>query len=141
VCAATTDNQRRQNGVIVTSSGQRALTWTEVHLDAIRGAAALIVTLGHARGLFFSSLTEKTHFHELTIGDEAVMVFFVLSGYLVGGSVLRDMRAGTWNWSSYLIKRLVRLWVVLVPAVLLGVLIDSIGFHYLSGNDSIYSPA
>jgi peptidoglycan/LPS O-acetylase OafA/YrhL len=125
--------------VIVTSSAQQHSTWTKVHLDAIRGAAALIVTLGHARGLFFSSLTGKTGFHELTIGDEAVMVFFVLSGYLVGGSVLRDMRTGTWNWSSYLIKRLVRLWVVLVPAVFIGILIDSIGFHYLGGNGSIYS--
>ncbi|HEV3430417.1 MAG TPA: acyltransferase [Paraburkholderia sp.] len=124
---------------IVTSVEHHDQTWTKVHLDAFRGAAALIVALGHARGLFFFSLTGKTAAHELTIGDEAVMAFFVLSGYLVGGSVLRDMKAGTWDWPSYLIKRLVRLWVVLIPAVFIGILIDSIGFHYLSGKGSIYS--
>ncbi|WP_347555703.1 acyltransferase [Robbsia sp. KACC 23696] len=114
-------------------------TWAQVHIDAMRGAAALIVALGHARSLFFASVTGVSDAGQLTIGDEAVMVFFVLSGYLVGGSVIRDMGRHRWSWSNYLLKRLVRLWIVLIPAVFLGIAIDAIGFHFLAANGSIYS--
>ncbi|WP_322043234.1 acyltransferase [Paraburkholderia sp. J67] len=114
-------------------------TWADVHLDALRGGAALIVALGHARGLFFSSLTGSTKAGQLTIGDEAVMAFFVLSGYLVGGSVINNIRNNRWDWADYLIKRLVRLWIVLIPAVFIGVLLDLIGLYFFSHNGSVYA--
>lgn len=133
-------------------------TWANTHLDAVRGAAALIVMLGHARGLFFNSITGSVFSHVAgpalphaassigtaveqlaTIGDEAVMVFFVLSGYLVGGSVVRAMQAAAWSWPSYLISRFVRLWIVLIPAILIGILIDGAGLHFLAHNGSIYT--
>ena len=57
------------------------------------------------------------------LGREAVMVFFVLSGFLVGGAV---MRAGpAFDWRTYAIARLSRLWVVLVPALLLTAALDT----------------
>lgn len=43
------------------------------------------------------------------------MVFFVLSGYFVGGSVLRQGNA--FSWGGYALARLSRLWTVLVPAL------------------------
>lgn len=48
---------------------------------------------------------------------EAVAVFFVLSGFLVGGQVLRQSREGRFVWAEFLIKRLSRLWTVLVPGL------------------------
>src|SRR5258707_10002263 len=103
--------------------------WSSVHLNAIRGAAALIVLLGHTRSLFFSSLTADTaptqaaanyvvRGNRATVGEVAVIIFFVLSGYLVGGSVIRSVKNGTWSWKSYLFKRITRLWVVLIPALM-----------------------
>jgi peptidoglycan/LPS O-acetylase OafA/YrhL len=80
--------------------------WTDIHLDTMRGLAALVVALGHARGLSLPSFTggsvspegaaqqATTSAGQLSIGHEAVMVFFVLSGYLVGGSVLKALSAG-----------------------------------------------
>ena len=130
---------------------EKHLTYSEIHLDAMRGLAALVVAIGHGRGLFFPSLTNALlagetveHAHAdpimgLTLGHEAVMVFFVLSGYLVGGSVLKSFAADRWLWSGYLVKRLVRLWIVLVPAVFIGVLIDNIGLNLFSAAGSIYS--
>ncbi len=57
------------------------------------------------------------------------MVFFVLSGFLVGGSVIRGRMEDRWSWSLYLINRLTRLWVVLIPALILGSIWDHSGIH------------
>lgn len=124
--------------------------WSSVHLNAIRGAAALIVLLGHTRSLFFSSFTASSgpttqaanyvaRGNRSTVGEEAVIIFFVLSGYLVGGSVIRSIKNGTWSWKSYLFKRITRLWVVLLPALLFGILLDILGMHLLGSTTSIYA--
>ena len=57
-----------------------------------------------------------------SFGHEAVMIFFVLSGYLVGGSVLKQKEK--FEWVRYAITRLTRLWVVLMPALMLTLVID-----------------
>lgn len=129
-----------------------------MHLDAIRGLAALVVVLGHTRGLYFTSTAEQSAFtappgetkattgvptsapasrKNLSLGNEAVIIFFVLSGFLVGGSVLRSLRKNIWSWQDYLTKRLTRLWVVLIPALLLGYALDHAGIA-MFGPHSIY---
>jgi peptidoglycan/LPS O-acetylase OafA/YrhL len=123
---------------------------SSVHLDAARGLAAVLVMLGHTRDLFFSSMLGGAASAtapmvisgttvRITMGNEAVMIFFVLSGYLVGGSAIRLIRSGTWAWRDYLIKRLTRLWVVLIPAILIGICLDLAGAHFFGGPNSIYS--
>lgn len=141
-----------------------------VHLDAVRGLAALAVFLGHGRPMFLNSRlrdalgvgqsaapaasstsTASTSLpaaevvptavgeHE-TIGHEAVVVFFVLSGYFVGGSVLRATQKGIFSWQKYLFQRLTRLWVVLIPALILGWALDAGGMNLLPhGDQNIYS--
>ncbi len=76
---------------------------------------------------------------QLTMGHQAVIVFFVLSGYLVGGGVLKAIACDRWRWTDYLVKRLVRLWIVLIPAIFIGVTLDNIGFNFLAQVGSIYS--
>jgi peptidoglycan/LPS O-acetylase OafA/YrhL len=141
-----------------TTKASTDVTRSSVHLDAIRGGAALIVLFGHTRGLFFPSLSGKQNVtaagstvqsppmnrdvaqdKEITIGNEAVILFFVLSGYLVGGSVIKAISRNAWSWKSYLIKRMTRLWIVLIPALLLGVALDYTGLHYFSTPGSIYT--
>lgn len=58
------------------------------------------------------------------------MIFFVLSGFLVGGSVISSVRKGSWSWKGYLLRRMTRLWVVLIPALLLTLFWDKLGSHY-----------
>jgi peptidoglycan/LPS O-acetylase OafA/YrhL len=123
--------------------------WSSVHLNAIRGVAALVVLLGHTRSLFFSSFTASSgstqaanyiaRGNRATVGEEAVIIFFVLSGYLVGGSVLRSVKNGTWSWKDYLFKRITRLWVVLIPALVFGISLDVLGMHLFDLATSIYS--
>lgn len=116
------------------------------HLDLVRGAAALAVMLGHLRNLFFVDFHEITGNSNVLIkivyfatgfGHEAVMIFFVLSGFLVGGAVLRGRTDGQWSWGLYATNRLTRLWIVLIPALLLGATWDHIGIHVF-GTSGIY---
>jgi peptidoglycan/LPS O-acetylase OafA/YrhL len=108
-----------------------------VHLDAVRGAAALAVVAYHIRYKFFLDYSEVhssdllTHgFYAATsFGHDAVMVFFVLSGYLITGTVLKDVRTDRWSWGRYLLNRLTRLYVVLIPGLLLTVGWDLLGLH------------
>lgn len=132
---------------------EKHLTWSEIHLDALRGIAAMIVALGHARGLFFPSITGAVavlgaaavgsapapEVEGLTMGHEAVMIFFVLSGYLVGGSVIKSIAADDWSWTRYGVKRLVRLWIVLIPAIWIGLMIDDAGKSLFGSAGSIYT--
>jgi peptidoglycan/LPS O-acetylase OafA/YrhL len=50
-------------------------------------------------------------------GTEWVLVFFVLSGFLVGGKVIERLGAGTFDLSSYVIDRVTRIWTPLIPAL------------------------
>jgi peptidoglycan/LPS O-acetylase OafA/YrhL len=117
-----------------------------VHLDALRGFAAFSVLLSHWRDAFFVDYPKLGHHNPLLasaylvtgLGRQWVIVFFVLSGYLVGGSVLRSVGAERWSWRSYITARLTRLYVVLLPALLLGGLLDWSGMH-LPSSDALYS--
>jgi peptidoglycan/LPS O-acetylase OafA/YrhL len=104
------------------------------HLDAMRGISALIVVFDHMRGSFFVPYTQagsgrlvRFIYIDHYVARAAVIFFFALSGYLVGTSVLKSSGAGRWSWSNYLLNRLTRLWMVLVPALLLALAIDGIG--------------
>jgi peptidoglycan/LPS O-acetylase OafA/YrhL len=112
-------------------------SWASVHFDLLRGLAAILVLLEHWRNLLFFDFPQlTTHrtafagFYLLTAaGHQAVVVFFVLSGYFIGGTVFRSLERGQWEWRGYLLRRIVRLWTVLVPALLLGLFWDSLGLH------------
>jgi peptidoglycan/LPS O-acetylase OafA/YrhL len=113
-------------------------TTASILLDLLRGLAALLVLLGHWRNLLFIDYPQLTA-HKLMLlvpyalssaGHQAVVIFFVLSGYLISSSVFRSFAGGQWSWSGYLIHRVVRLWVVLIPGLLLCALWDNVGLHF-----------
>jgi len=56
-------------------------------------------------------------------GHHAVIIFFVLSGYVIAYTV--DVKRK--NIEYFYLKRLARLWSCLVPALFLGLVLDSIG--------------
>jgi peptidoglycan/LPS O-acetylase OafA/YrhL len=108
-----------------------------LHLDAIRGAAALAVFFSHQRALFFVDYEQVVHkslwirlIYLLTgFGHEAVIVFFILSGYLIAGSVRNADAKGRWSGQRYALNRITRLYIVLIPALLLGAFWDRLGMH------------
>ncbi len=107
-------------------------------LDLIRGLSALVVLAAHIRGFVFQDLGElgapnfltKFFYFVSGIHHQAVMVFFVLSGYFVGGGVLNALKKERFSWSHYALARLSRLWVVLLPALVLTALCDQLGSYF-----------
>jgi peptidoglycan/LPS O-acetylase OafA/YrhL len=71
-------------------------TSASVYLDALRGIAALLVAFGHVRLMLITDARDLKHltllakfFYFITnLGSSAVMIFFVLSGFLVGSSMV-----------------------------------------------------
>lgn len=61
------------------------------------------------------------------MGHEAVVVFFVLSGYCIASSILSRQARGAWALSEYLLDRVGRLWTVLLPALAVTVAVDALG--------------
>ncbi|QJX80238.1 acyltransferase family protein (plasmid) [Priestia megaterium] len=78
------------------------------------------------------------HFHFNLPGYQAVMVFFVLSGYFISTSVIKSIKEGTWSWKIYLIKRCVRLWIVLIPALVLTYVWAIIQVHFFGSTPLFY---
>ena len=110
-------------------------TEASVLLDLLRGLAALVVVAEHWRNTLFVDYRQLPRHKALwtpaylltAAGHEAVVIFFVLSGYLIGGSIFRALREDRWSWTSYGLHRLVRLWVVVGPGLLLCAACDSLG--------------
>ncbi len=104
-------------------------------LDASRSLAALAVVIEHARTAILvdpRSVAAPTGASMMVywvsgFGHQAVVIFFVLSGALVGGSLIASISSGKWTWRSYLVRRLSRLYIVLFPALLLIALWDGAG--------------
>jgi peptidoglycan/LPS O-acetylase OafA/YrhL len=99
-------------------------------ISLLRGAAALQVALAHLRAEVFPSLRSvpdaALYFKGLAFATgfahQAVVVFFIISGWLVGGSLLNKLGQPQ-AVRSYAIDRATRLWTVLVPALLLMALV------------------
>lgn len=97
-------------------------------LDLIRFLAAFAVMACHFRGAFFEEYTllpVEQHtpvifgFYSITrLGFEAVLIFFVLSGLLVGGRTMHRLASGTFNIKSYVIDRAVRIMLPLIASLL-----------------------
>lgn len=117
-------------------------TLASSHLDVIRVAAAFAVLIFHVRYRFFldyadvdsKSLLAKCFYVITSFGHDAVMVFFVLSGYLISGSILRDRQLGRFTWTRYGLNRLTRLYVVLIPGLLLTIFWDGLGLQLYPTN-------
>ncbi len=105
------------------------------HLDLMRGIAAWAVMWGHVRGNFFVDFQNLQHpnlflkavYFVTGFGHQAVMVFFVLSGFLISSSVFNGLAAGNGSWRDYSINRVSRLYAVLIPGLLLGFVWDKTG--------------
>jgi peptidoglycan/LPS O-acetylase OafA/YrhL len=118
------------------------------HLDMLRGGAAVAVLLYHIRYRFFldfSDIASPRTFAQVwyamtSFGHDAVMAFFVLSGFLVGSSALRDIEKGRFSWRRYLVSRGVRLYLVLIPGLLLTWVFDRVGLAWFAQN-AVYTGA
>ncbi len=105
-------------------------------LDAIRGVAALIVVLGHCYGVLPAMLKESfailksPPFLLLTNGRAAVMVFFVLSGFVLA---LPYWRGQAPTYPSFVLRRICRIYIPFAAAIALAALAFSLTPHGIAG--------
>lgn len=111
-------------------------------LDAARWIAACLVVISHLRLILFTDYAPgqpdspfwAAFFFLAGYGREAVVVFFVISGMLVGGLTLDKLRSRPQSVSvqRYLIARFSRIYIVLLPVLVLGCLLDQAGRAWLA---------
>lgn len=100
-----------------------------VYLDFVRFTAALLVFFFHANDpKFHATFLDPVG----QFGRDAVMAFFVLSGFVI--SYVAHARQDTFG--NYLTSRVSRLYSVVVPALVLTLIVDRIG---LAVDPSVYA--
>ena len=118
-----------------------------IALDGLRALAALSVFLGHARAFFFVPWQElpnseknipTTIFYLISRStSEAVLVFFVLSGFFVGGQIFNRFETSRWNVREYIIDRATRMYLPLIPSLIYSCII---GYAVLGKIEDPLSP-
>lgn len=92
-------------------------------LDSIRALSAVVVLFGHAAQIFwYPAVGLHGVIHRTTniLTESAVIVFFLLSGYLITASIDSNIRRhGRLVPSEYLVARLARIYPPLFAAILL----------------------
>ena len=103
--------------------------WHSVVISLLRGCAAIMVAAAHLRAEVFpglrsvadASLWYKGFAFATGFSHHAVLVFFVISGWLVGGSLLNKIGQRD-AIANFAIDRMSRLWTVLIPTFVLSLL-------------------
>jgi peptidoglycan/LPS O-acetylase OafA/YrhL len=113
-------------------------------LDGLRGVAAMIVVLHHSALLnagvsdvyldptrpvvpgSFAAIVTRTPLQLLFSGEEAVLIFFVLSGLVVA---LPPLSRSDFSWLAYYPRRLIRLLLPVAAAVALSLIVISVSLH------------
>ena len=113
-------------------------------LDSLRGIASIYVVIHHARWLLWEGYNDgfKTHqasynltneilmyfFGLFQFGHQAVLFFFVLSGFVIHWSVSKRIdKDGKFDIAFYLIRRFKRIYPPLIVAIIFTFLFDKIG--------------
>jgi peptidoglycan/LPS O-acetylase OafA/YrhL len=110
-------------------------------LGLLRWLAALVAVTYHVRFLLFAQYTQVRHmgpaltlFYFVTsLGHEALVVYMVASGLLLGGQSWKRWEARLASPWVDLWRKLGRLYMLLVPVLLAGGLLDLAGSTWLDG--------
>ena len=123
--------------MVAASSSNKPIPY--LWLDLIRGVAAIAVFTGHLRVLCIDDtpmgkldILGKSVFFITGFGHIAVIIFFVLSGFLIIKSVHESYLRGSFTFASYSKNRISRLWTVLIPCLIIGFALDKLGLQYFS---------
>lgn len=113
-------------------------------LYCARWVGTLLVLAVHASSIFINyggaENTEPSPFLNawrfvvsFELGHQAVVGFFVMSGFLVGGAALAHLREEKPFLLDYFIHRIARIYLVLIPAILLTIVVDGAGRALFAG--------
>src|SRR5688572_15703043 len=90
-----------------------------VFFDFARGISAQAVVLGHALNIFLPGIFMVPGQRVFYMQSFAVIIFFVLSGFLITSAVMKKKDRPDFSFGSYLIDRVARVVYPLIPALVL----------------------
>jgi len=121
-------------------------------LDLVRFVAAFVVLIGHYRASAFveygllpddnKNIFTQMFYFMTRMGGEAVLVFFVLSGYFIMGRGIVKCQQEIFDIKKYTVDRVARIMLPLVSALLLLVIVNyvyGIGFSWLTILGNLFS--
>lgn len=95
-----------------------------IELEALRGFASLYIVLHHSITIFF--LPNIFTYHIFKFGQEAVIIFFLMSGFVITMS----MHKNDYSFREYLLHRFIRIYPIFIISILLsGIIYFSIYPH------------
>lgn len=94
-------------------------------LDLIRGVSAQMVVIGHLLS-FLKIYPNSNTLNPLYIQNVGVVIFFILSGFLISYSLLNKLRNQQYTFKEYFIERFSRIYSGFIPSLFLILLIDFI---------------
>ena len=111
-------------------------------LDLIRFISALLVVMVHVRCEFFMTYSKlnpdsQNYFTQAfyflnSFGTQAVLIFFILSGFLVGGKNIEKAKHHKFHIKDYIIDRSIRILLPLFGSLILVFIIDLISNEHHS---------
>lgn len=108
-------------------------------LDFLRAISALVVAWGHSRFLMLVpsaevndiKIIDKLIYFLAGFGPQAVIIFFVLSGFFITRSIENRLSKNSFSLKDYFTDRYFRLSVVAIPAIVLTLVLDQFAFNFL----------
>ncbi len=100
-----------------------------VFFDFARGISAQAVVLGHGLNIFLPGIFMVPGHRVFYMQSFAVIIFFVLSGYLITSAVLKKRDRPEFTFGSYLLDRVARVVYPLFPALALIIACDFLVFR------------
>lgn len=112
-------------------------------LNVSRWFAAFLVVIAHIRHLIWIDYADVIHksivvkgvYFITGLGHKAVIIFFVVSGYLVGGLTLSKWLKHGPKLGAYVSARFSRIYTVLIPALLVGLGLDWVGLQWFNASE------
>lgn len=113
-------------------------------LFTMRWMSSALVMVGHAYSIIFHAYDGVAWSrsigglleHLAMMRHGAVIIFFVMSGYLVGGNILSHI--DKFEFKRYFINRFSRIYIVLLPALALTIALD-LTAYIVAPNNEVYT--
>jgi peptidoglycan/LPS O-acetylase OafA/YrhL len=115
---------------------------TSDFLNASRWIAAFFVVFAHVFAIstaYYDRIEHPSLFMRggnffAGYGHTAVVVFFVISGYLIGGRAILSFNEKGFGGVSYFVHRFSRIYTVLIPALIFGYILDRLGIEFFNAS-------
>lgn len=102
-----------------------------IYLNFFRAGAAILVMCSHAIILFFP----KSPLAQAHVGAGGVLIFFLLSGFLISTSVLNKKDHATYRFRDFFSDRFCRIYSAYLPALMFVALVDAVSITMLDYRD------